>query len=472
MRRATACAPIRSPRSAGGLLAILRRTGRRARAPNLRHLAKDVAPAGGLESSPRPSLRNSARVRRRRVPRPTASCDGSLVVVVVAAAASASARSSSSPTRAVAGPNPSRQSARPKRPRRRGSLRRVRDPPRPSLARRRRSRVVRRSPRVPRAPPPRATSATSSRRASSRVPAAAGIRPRSSVAAAVALRLVRRRLAHDRPRARGRRCQARLLRARRPNSTTRRGRTSWSSTRASWARSEARCSSAAEPSSPASARRRASHRRAPCAGRCLAGGKNARGRRRRRRRGRRRREGDVTGGVACVFLRVDYPGLSSSAAFLQAPAHLSRSRESFARVLRHHGLFLRAVTEEVERGGVSNPASRNVCSAAARASPLAAPQKFLSVVTTQPPGESQVARQPAVCPPLFPGRRSHRTPTDVTVVRPIRDERRPRESPPRRPRLGGEVAVRPGSRVSARGRPTRRARPDRAAVSTESPSRS
>ena len=98
MRRATAYAPHPLPAIlAGGLLAILRRTGRRARAPGLRHLAKDVAPAGELESSPRPSLETPpafvdgaslARPRRAMV---------SLVVVVVAAAASASARSSSSP---------------------------------------------------------------------------------------------------------------------------------------------------------------------------------------------------------------------------------------------------------------------------------------------------------------------------------------------------------------------------------------
>ena len=164
--------------------------------------------------------RDSARVRRRRVPRPTASCDGfprrrrrrrrrrervrAFVLLP---------RRAPSPR----GQNPSRQSARPKRPRRRGSLRRVRDPPRPSLARRRRSRVVRRSPRVPRAPPPPRGPPRRPRVARpSRVPRRrrASVRARRT-AREVALRLVRRRLAHDRPRARGRRCQARLLRARR-----------------------------------------------------------------------------------------------------------------------------------------------------------------------------------------------------------------------------------------------------------------
>lgn len=103
MRRATADAPRPPPAIlAGGLLALLCRAGRRARAPGPRHLAKDVAPAGEPESSPRPSLEpppvsvdDAPRARPRRAM-------VSLVVVVAAAAsASASARPPSSPHGAV-----------------------------------------------------------------------------------------------------------------------------------------------------------------------------------------------------------------------------------------------------------------------------------------------------------------------------------------------------------------------------------
>ena len=98
MRRATADSPRPTPAIlAGGLLALLCRAGRRARAPGPRHLAKDVAPAGEPESSrPRASLETPpaprARPRRAMV---------SLVVVVAAAGASASARPPSSPDGAV-----------------------------------------------------------------------------------------------------------------------------------------------------------------------------------------------------------------------------------------------------------------------------------------------------------------------------------------------------------------------------------
>lgn len=95
MRRATADSPRPTPAIlAGGLLALLCRAGRRARAPGPRHLAKDVAPAGPSLETPPASVDDAPRARPRRAM-------VSLVVVVAAAGASASARPPSSPDGAV-----------------------------------------------------------------------------------------------------------------------------------------------------------------------------------------------------------------------------------------------------------------------------------------------------------------------------------------------------------------------------------